>query len=53
MQYPNYNNVFILSSGTEALLEQLPNKNKVNYIVYDEGFRNLAMKQTATQLRTD
>ncbi len=53
MLFPNYNNIFILSKSSEDILDQHPNKNRVNYIVYDEGFRGLPLKQSATLMRTD
>lgn len=53
MSFPNYNNVFIFNKNTTNILDQLPNKNKINYLVFDENFRKFGLQRTTAELLTD
>lgn len=53
LMYPNYNNLFIMSSAMENVLNEIPQRPNINYIVYNQKFRNLEAKASKSQLLTD
>lgn len=54
LSFPNYNNLFIFTSESEKILNQTPNGNRMNYIVYDPNYRNTNTRiETNSNLLTD